>query len=416
MTKKPVQIILFFFFGLQLIYGQGEIGINDFLGSARNQHEIQLGERISEYLSNTNYKLPLVERLEFRTESHDWDIAKQEWALRLIPNAINHRKYQKQFHASTLLRNELSREVALNDALLERYHLLNDYINLFWLMDGNYQLKNLYGEKLEILKNSIDQPGFDIIDLVNAEERLFEQEWELLDLQGLLKELKGSINGMANGKDSILFDPLKLIGPEQIEAMINASRLQQSFPSLLLTRQRARIDQIQHEYNLEKAKANRILGFVQAKYWGWDNDLFNEALSLGLELRIPLKGEARIELNDLELERIEEENDYLVMNAQINTLQQEIENRLDQLLQQYHMAVRQNKDGYARKLLEQENIAEIVTPINLIKMQEMLLKRQLLIERLSYAIRDTYIEWLNLTGKISEQPLKNHLYLIPEPF
>jgi len=416
MIKRISQIIIFFFFGVHIVNGQKVIPINDFLATARTQQDILLGERTSEYLSNTNYKLPLVERLEIRIETHDFDISKQEWALRLIPNAINHRKYQKQYHKSTILRDDLDQKMTLNDALFERYLILNEYIHIYGLNKVNNDLKNLYQEKLEILKNSIDQPGFDIIDLVTAEEKLFEHEWELIDLEGSLDVIMNQIGQQSNGNDSILIDQSKLITPEHIETLLNSVQIQQSFVSLMLTQQQARIDQIQMEYNLERAKANRILGFVQAKYWGWNNELFNEAISLGLELRIPMKGEARLDLNELELEQIEEENEYQILEYKINLKQQETEDKLYHLLKQYQMVVHQNKEGYATKLIGRDNISEVVSPMDIIKMQEMILERELIIEKLKYRIFLSYIDWLDYTGKISEEPLKNHFYKVPEPF
>jgi hypothetical protein len=306
--------------------------------------------------------------------------------------------------------------MALNDALFERYLLLSEYIHIFGLINVHNDLKHLYEEKLEILKNSIDQPGFDILDLVNTEENVFEQEWELLDLEGTLNVVRDQIREQANGNDSILIDYSKLIDPGQIQTYINSIKLQQTFPSLVLTQQQARIDQVQMEYNLERAKANRILGFVQAKYWGWNNDLWNEAISLGLELRIPLKGEARLDLNDLKLEQIEEQNDFQIMQYEIGQQQIETEDQLNHLLKQYRMVVQQNSEGFATQLANQDNISEIMSPMDLIKMNEMILERELTIEKLKFRIFLSFIDWLEVTGKISEEPLKNYLYKIPEPF
>jgi len=277
-------------------------------------------------------------------------------------------------------------------------------------------MQKIYLEKVEVLKSSIDQSNFDIIDLVNAEEKLFDQEWELLDMDGSLKLFKNHISQLSNGADSIQIDQFKLIKPDQIESLIISPPSESLPPSLMLSMKQSKIDQVQLEYNMERAKANKVLGFVQAKYWGWENEYFNDAISLGLELRIPVRGEAKLSLNELELEQIEAENEYQLLQSEITTLQQEVENRLSQLMKQYRMMVDQFENSYALKILEQENISEAVGPIDLIKMKELLLEKELTIEKLNHRILIEYIDWLDLTGKIIETPLKNQLLAIPEPF
>jgi len=414
--KRKYPLIIILFLGSVIATGQNHISMNDFLATAHEQQEIVLGEQTNEYLKTTNYNLPLVEKLEFRTESHDFDISKQEFALRLTPNSLSQRKYQRLYHQSTILRSDLDQVASLNDALVERYLVTIEYLYYYHLIDIRKRMQKIYLEKVEVLKSSIDQSNFDIIDLVNAEEKLFDQEWELLDMDGSLKLFKNHISQLSNGADSIQIDQFKLIKPDQIESLIISPPSESLPPSLMLSMKQSKIDQVQLEYNMERAKANRVLGFLQAKYWGWENEYFNDAISLGLELRIPVRGEAKLSLNELELEQIEAENEYQLLQSEITTLQQEVENRLSQLMKQYRMMVDQFENSYALKILEQENISEAVGPIDLIKMKELLLEKELTIEKLNHRILIEYIDWLDLTGKIIETPLKNQLLAIPEPF
>jgi len=248
--KKKVLLLILLFTGSVTAFGQALISMNDFLATSHTQQEIVLGEQINEYLKTTNYKLPLVEKLEFRTESHDFDLSKQEFALRLTPNGLWQRKYQRLYHQSTILRSDLDQVANLNDALIERYLVMMEYIHSYQLIDIRKRMQNIYHEKVEVLKSNIDQSDFDIIDLVNAEEKLFEQQWELVEMGGSLRLFKKYLGQLANGADSIQIDQSKLITPGQIKTLIITPPAESLPPSLVLTMKQSKIDQVQMEYNM----------------------------------------------------------------------------------------------------------------------------------------------------------------------
>ena len=132
-------------------------------------------------------------------------------------------------------------------------------------------------------------------------------------------------------------------------------------------------------------------------------------MAVGAGIRIPLKGANKLNLNELELERIEEENDLQLFQIRVAENVLRIENRLEILFNQYDLIQKQLSESQANFALERLNLSVQKSPLLLLQIRENVIARQKSLLDIEYDIFRNYLNFLDLKGKISELPLRNYL-------
>ena len=124
-----LNLALFFFSGLVC----AQVTISDFIRSAEDDQEVKSVDAQINYLKSKPYRLSPLQKLEFRTQNRELLYSQQEYALRLNPaNPWEMRSNNKYFeeYSSSL---SIEKEVALKNALVDRYNLVILYLYYFEL-------------------------------------------------------------------------------------------------------------------------------------------------------------------------------------------------------------------------------------------------------------------------------------------
>lgn len=380
----------------------------DFLSTALQHPHLQRHQNIQNYLQNTNHELPVLKKLEFRTETNDFDIQRQEYTLRFDFSTQKERTAQRSLHQSNINYYATEQQLWLEETLEKRYKTLVELYYQERLIATREQQKLVYQDKLTVLQKSIQSTDFDIDELIETEEDLQELEQELLERQVENQQLQQSIQAYLPLNTSFYIDKQNWLQAEDIQ-----QRLDNFHPDTMLSRpiterRQAQVHQIEQAYQLEKAESENLINFGQFKYQGGNNEFYKH-FSVGMGIILPLKNRSLLDLNELELDRLRTNNRLEEERLEIRQAMQKERAKMDLLLQQYQLLQNQIKDNQTSYTLEQYQKIEGISPLSLLKLKEILLKKDWTILKIEYDLFQTYVQWMALSGQMMELPLRDYL-------
>lgn len=360
------------------------------------------GEAALNFLRNTDHNLPWLQELEFRTETHHFKFREQDYLLRLSLNMPAQQRAQREYHQAFIRLEELKAGRDLLPVLDEQYSLIVDFhfINLLSEAERNYA--DLYAKKVKVLRRQVASPEFDLMELVNTEEDLYDKQNDILQYEQDLVLMKQKLTEVT-GSDTLQTD---LLNTDNILARVTGSS---DFTFAAEAISQAEQDLLQKDYVRETAAINNPFDFIQAEYGSRGNDPFREEFSVGLALKFPFKGDKKLDLLELQYEQLEE-SAKTVENKEERLLEiAEIRQNIEFLIARINLLRQQEEEsqaGFALGRLREKSDAD---PLQILNLEEVQTKRNLRILRLNYRIFREYLDWLRLTESMSQLPLRNWL-------
>ena len=385
----------------------------EFLGTANNEPVVKLLQEKIKYQITTDHSLPVIKELELRTEFDDFNWADQEYTLRAEFNTKRQRKAQNEFHSYSSSVNSLTQQVEIKKAMTNRYEWLVKWLEITQALEAKSKLKSLYQDQLTYLNRTVGDIDFDVQDLVKAEEEVLSISYDILRLQNQKNRLKAGLYVFANGLDSVSIQRAEVISNEQIIRVLGIGNLDTTMRSDL-AKLDGRLYLLEKEKEVELSETSNPLKFAQIKVNDYEHGWFNEYVSIGLSFKLPLRGEKKLDLNDLEFEKIEKLGEFEMLKNKLETEQTKLETRIKQLIEQKKYLQTQQENSQAKYVLEQLLKLEDAKPLDILKLKEILTKRNQLIERLDFDILMQYVQWLDVSDKMMESPRRNHLLVTPE--
>ena len=388
---------------------QNTFSTSQFLSAALNDQRILLHERQLDFLKNTDYELPWAKKLEFRTETDEMNLNRQEYLMRFRYHTKAERKAQRDLHSSDIRSEELEKTELLEEALMDHYFLLLKYITLDREINIAKQQQLVAADKLYVLrKKAAALADVDINDLLNAENRTHELEQELFGLEGEFNQLKKAIAAVFNYTVNIQFDTSDFIKINDLKETLPLLP-QNPIASPALSKRQFDVEKKQLELEKEKAQNNWQLDYVQFKHAGRDKLTYTREWSFGMGMEIPLKDANKLTENEFMLERIKLENRLTFQESSLAERLQKAHEELDLKIKLYELATQQLSESQLRYSLETYPSYSDADPLVLLNIKSNALKRkanQLGIEKDIYRL---YLGILELSGKSVEMPLRNYL-------
>jgi hypothetical protein len=236
--------------------------------------------------------MPWFEKYQFRTETRDFDLDRQEYTFRMSPSTGRKRR------ALTALYNH--QETAPNfdalesqcDALAERY---TSWLALY-LMDQELiiltKLRTILNDRQTVLSRQASSLDFDWSKLIRLRQDITD-----LDLRfSRLNTEQARINNSLGLSDASFTFAGFVTLPEIGEGFPGAFKLAAD-PKLDYE-----LETVARELELEKAERKQYFDFAQLKYRGPHTDLPRERLSIGLGFQLPNSGDKMVKIRELELE------------------------------------------------------------------------------------------------------------------
>ncbi len=390
--------------------GQTTISTSKFLSTALGEQRILLQQKKLEFLKKTNFDMPWADELEFRTETDEMDLSRQEYLMRFRYNAKGERAAQNKIHLSNIQLEETEKMLILEKSLLDKYFLTLKYMALFQEIKIVKEQQLVALDKITVLRRKAlaSTDDFEINDLLKAEENAQYLEQELLGLENDFDFLKSLIKTGLDISGEIELDTAGLISIEELKAKMKQLPKNPTANHNLFKR-KLNIEQSALEYDLEKAKNDWKLNYVQFKYAGRDKLNYGEEWSFGLGMEIPLKDAGRMDRNEYVLGRMALENRLLLQDASLTKRLQRTYQEIESKIQQHELANRQLADSQLLYSFENYPQYKDADPLVILNIKSSLLKRQINKIKIEKDIYSLYLKIIELTGKTAEMPLRNYL-------
>lgn len=387
--------------------GQVNQEVKNILNTSFSKTQVNFHREKAMQLNKLNYKIPVIEQVEIRSETNDFDLRKQDFAIRVSTNNTSTRKAYKKYHESVKFITDMEYNSEVLLALTERYNLIVEYVytqEIIIIQEMSYEIAK---DKVKLLKRMVSLSTFNIIELIEAEDDVYrihrdlqDNENEISTLHSILSTLIGVSKLNILKKDVIKISDIKSM-------LVNISTMQNTHPDEEIVSARHYNAMLEHEW--ENTKSEFKLGFIQARY-GYDQENeFKSNFSLGMGFSFPLEGSSRIDLNERKIKILDTQSTYVSVKEEILQEKSESETRITRLLRMYELLSTQIKEGNAEYALEQYRKKSIASPISLIKLKELNISNQLLLLEIEKEITTSYIQYLYNTGIIGEKPYRNFL-------
>jgi len=404
----------YFFFviislSFSFIESDAQFDMEGFLSTARSDISLVPTQSKLDFLKENNFNAPWISRVEFRTRSNDANISQDDFRLRITPANPGELKANKRYYDKQIDLLNLEHQEEFNNALKQRYLIMIAHIFEFEKLTYLEKQIEINRKLIEMMNQTGMASSLDLGDLIDAEANeldlnlsIEDSEFEMIEIEYLIKqvyEFTGNIDW--NSKELI-----------EVQDILNLFAEFKEHPTgqhIYLTK----IDQknllAAERYKIEKSESLRNIGYFQAEY---DVDRGNEPsehFGYQIGIRIPIVNPDKPDLNRRKLDLmddeavLEEKKDDHKRKMELSVLRMEhYSNQYNEIKEKITLMSKQNYLGL-------QNPDKVMKISDLIKMNEFymdLLTRKNAIQKKIY---ETYLEYLDLNGKISEPPLRNYL-------
>jgi len=386
-----------------------QFSMEEFLGSARKDLSLNPTQAKLDFLEENNFNGPWISRIEFRTRSNDANISQEDFRFRLTPGNPGELKANKRYYTKQVDLLNIEYQEELNKALMRRYSIAIEHI-------FEFQKKTNFEKQLEINRQLIDMMGrstgaytMDMGDLIDAESDELDMKLSIEDSKIRMDEINYVIKEFYDYAGELDWSKTELIEIQDIFNLFNEFKDKPTGQHINLVKIEQRNELAAERFNIEKSESLRNIGYFQAEY---DTERGNEAydhFGYQVGIRIPIVNPDKPQLNRRKLALmddealLEEKKDDYRKNLELSVLRmesyanqhKEINSKLETVSQQNFLALK--SPGKAIKISD------------LIKMNEFyieLLDKKNSVEKKIY---QTYLEYLNLNGKLTETPMRNYL-------
>ncbi|MDY6861820.1 MAG: hypothetical protein SV062_02405 [Thermodesulfobacteriota bacterium] len=406
---KILKLLLLFFFILSCSSGAFEIQISAFLATAENDYLLPYQNEKIHFLNSSSSNTPFLDRVEFRTESDEFEINRQRYSVRLYPNGWGETEAGKKIYDVTLQFNKTQYDLLFHQALKKRYTLIVDFLHTGTMIELHKKLMVLYEDRVTAFKKNINSLDFDINDLIEAEDALINLKLELMDMESMKRGIEDVIRVRLNAKESIKFDTDKIIGISFIEKNLYQFNRTPDMDNVYLRNSSLSLELARSRYNLEKSENKRFISFFEASYDNEQRYDSEEAFSLQLGVNLPFINSNRLEINRRKLRYLAEKGENENLKARLSENLQIVTNVLKSFIRKHKVLLKKKENDHIESSIKTYSQIEGLNPMILLKIKESSLKRDIALERIKYEIFKKYIELLDVTGRLSDKPLKNYI-------
>ena len=408
LVKVKLKAILFLglLFGAMVIQAQERLTLNSFLSSTIDSNLVDQDSTTISLLSNKNYNIPLIKSTQFRLETRRFIETFQEYSVRIKPNNFREISSQKNIYANKIQEVRLENQIKINESLKNRYLLALDYIfnkkTAILYAVKQQQLK----DKLGLLGHQVFDEDFEVKELIESEEDLLATHLKIIQLKKTREDLEDYLKKVL-ALNTVNIETSNLISPEQIINFPISDSISNEY--LFVTLQKLKINTLENEMSLSVAKSNQLLDFVQAKYIGKSENLFEDNLSIGFGINLPFFGAARQDESEFYFEKTIKQNS---LNDALKKHQLKVsfaKNEFETSKVNYMVLQKQYENSSVTSIYEAYQKMEGVSPLLLLNLKILQNKKNIEILKFEQELYKAYIEFLSLNEQLFEQPLVNYL-------
>ncbi len=355
------------------------------------------------FLKPRNYRLPIVDKVEFRLSNDEQTYEDLEYAMRLRPaNPWKIRRNNALFNA-TKKELQLQKKIEYKENMLLRYQTALDFFYYRDLADNIQKRLDLISKKSGIMQENLKSDLFDAKDFSEAkldqvkaiedmEEAMVKANYALLQIQLTLNSAR------------LDWQSFNLIKVETIESIADSTSLQSS--------QSTELDLIAQELEVARQqtrlrKADFDIGFAQMEYYPFTNKDSKYGFSVGVTL--PIFGDNKPKIAEDKLDELELKDTYNFEQFQDSVAKVREYRYLKKLINQYHKVLEQKKALNFNAMEANVAQSDEFNPITVLELREGMQKLEEVVLKSKYQVLSQFVVFLYTFDAISAHPLVNYL-------
>jgi hypothetical protein len=359
--------------------------------------------------------------LSVRIRSDAFEFDRQRYSLRLEPRGFGETKSRRNLFKSQKQYSLNKKRFVFNTVIRKRYGDIIDFIEQQSMLAITKEMQALYEDRVFVMGKLTGTAGFDLNELIEAENEYTVVTMDVIDLEKKLKYSARQIQTLLPASNFTEFDTSGIVSIDAVCLFAKGVRDSVDSSNLYLSNERLRYLVSKGEYLNESASCRKLLDFVEISYD--TRELFeereeridgkpynfNRAWILEAGLRIPGLTTDRYDIARRKSRFIEDEMDYLEMEKELIFSMKKDAEDIRVLVEKYNFLKAREDDVKAesslRKYLEMDGVA----PVRLLAIKESILENNMKKLRIRFDILRNYIRILDASGVLSAEPVRNFL-------
>ena len=364
------------------------------------------GYREAERPAGENVNFPWIDQYDFRTETRDFDLDKQEYTFRVSPSTAKIRNAQKALYEEFRNAPDLDGQEIYCDYILS---LHTDWLALFILNENISAMNELVvilNDKQTIYERMVGTYEFD-------PEKLVKLQTEKSDIEISMNQLKLERDYLLN-KYGIQDQEIEFgdfITVEAISEFLANNILSLSESEMVDLETEYKKQLLNKEIELESSEKKKLIDFVQRKYTGPHSDALQEKLSVGLGFQLSNSGSQKLKMQELQIEQEE-----LNRKAESNSREKQeklitLENKLQSDIQAFFhfQKTMQEERTQLQNLSSKIAQKEGTSPLFLLNIEERHLSRKIKALNEKEDLLKDYLKYLQQSGKMCQPAFVKYL-------
>ncbi|GBC59201.1 hypothetical protein DENIS_0137 [Desulfonema ishimotonii] len=382
-----------------------EISVAEFLSSAKDAPGLAYQAEKIRFFRNASPDTPLLDRVEFRTQTEEFDSSQQRYALRFVPNGWGETDADTDVRSAMLRLSEAEYDLLRLRALKERSLLVVDFLHSQTVLNVKRTLLVISDDRVNVLRKSMEMPDTDLSDLVRAGDAGMALKLEVMALESGIRNLERRIKRCVASDDPVGFDPDDLRDIVSVRDELTAWDKTASCDNIHLRKSLLQANLARRRYELEKTENKKYIRYVEAAYESRERDDFDKAFSLEIGLQLPGIRDGRTDIDRRRLEFLTLQGEHTELQAAFSENLNLLASEISTLFRQFDLLAERKNANETEKLLEAHMAFGGADPLRLLKMKESLLNSDIRLADIVYEIYRKYIEWLDIRGALSEKSL-----------
>jgi len=385
-----------------------QISIKEFLSTAFSDPSLSSQNERIRFLEKTG-GISFIEDPEFRLTIDKFESNRQKYVLRFKPRGWDEIKSEKAVLDARVQSGAIQLESLLHMALKNRYMTVVDFL-YFKKMRTLYEAVSLLYEDWEqVLKCQVDTPDFDAGELADMENQRLAIQMDIMELKNQQDAVAKRVHVQSGYGGNVFLDIDHILSVDQLAHRILAIQINPEDENIYLTRAKTQVAKAEALYLQEVAEKNRLISFVETAYNAADKDDFEDAFSIEFGISIPIGSGNRDTLRQRKLESMKSRSQQHALERKIRQKTPIIRQKLHHQIEQYTAFQHKKTNSFSTAAFDRLLQTKGTDPLTLLKLRKSMLGTDILQAKFSRRIFTTYIELLDITGKLGEKPLMNYL-------
>jgi hypothetical protein len=402
--------ILFFLLFSPILFAQNTVGLSDVLDASLDSYYSQFQK--NEY---QDFSPAWFDDIEIRSETHDFELRKQEYNIRFSPVSIWVRSAQKDYYRSKMMEYDLETRKMVADNIKIIYENWLSLVIDKRIISITDSLIMLYEDEETVRKRTLNFDIENVDRFIDFREKKNDMLVDHLSYQNEYKILKKQIFTKNNiDTNSDIYDVL--IDIDLLRSTIQKIKSNNIYENTAIYKElQIEESMVSNELKIEEAENSKILDFLQFSYRGPHDDPMNERLLMTLAIRLPLAGRNKMDTELLKVESLEIKNNMKAQEQEFLFEMNEILTNLEVLFSEYDVMKNYSDELQEESIFLEKSLGNLSnSPLWLISNKKNILKTKLKLLEISEEIYSEYIDLLDIMGIFALDPAKNYLEKLPE--